>query len=172
MTLQELGSLGELLASIRVLVSLVFVGVQLRHNALATKASKRQSIFDATLSFHTIQIDPSVLAQAQFKLRSGQEISDFELDQVTRLQHMNLREFENRYYQHKQGMIDEEMWFRSRSIIWAIFNLAGSDQAAHRIAEMWSAIRPSFPRDFIVEVENIRKISPEESRQLWVDGGT
>ena len=169
MTISELGSLGEFISSIAVLLSLIFVGYQLRHNALATKASIRQASFDSTLSFHTVQIDPVILAKAQFKLRTGEELSEFELDQYGRLQHMNLRGFESRYFQHQQGLIDDEMWLRSRSIIWGTFNNSGSESASKMVQEMWVRLRPSFPREFVIEVEGILKIEPREARQLWVE---
>ena len=122
MSLSELGNLGEFLASIGVLASLVFVGFQMKQNAKATRASVRQSGFDSSLSWHNAQIDPKTVAVAQFKLDSDIEIDDFEAHQIDRLQQMNLRAFESRHYQYMHGLIDQETWARSTAIIWGTFN--------------------------------------------------
>jgi len=166
MSLSELGNLGEFLASIGVLVSLVFVGFQMKQNAKATRASVRQSGFDSSLSWHNAQIDPKTVAVAQFKLDSDIEIDDFEAHQIDRLYRMNFRAFENRHYQYLHGLIDKETWIRSRVIIWGTFN--GRVPARCAIARrVWNGSRRSFHRDFVAEVESLIRISPEKADQLW-----
>lgn len=167
MSLSDLGNLGEFLASIGVLVSLIFVGFQMKQNAKAIRASVKQAVFDSTLSYHNAQIDPRMVATAQFKLDSGIDIDEFEKDQIGRLQHMNLRGFENRYYQYKQGFIDEEAWLRSRAILWYTFNHPTLVARNSVVRGLWKRMRFTFPRDFVEEIDSVIALAPERATTLW-----
>ena len=47
MTLEDLGNLGEFIASIGVLITLIYLAIQIRQNTEATKIQTRQAISEA-----------------------------------------------------------------------------------------------------------------------------
>ena len=49
MTLNELGSLGEFMSGLAVVVTLVYLAIQIRHNTRAVRSSMHQDMVESTL---------------------------------------------------------------------------------------------------------------------------
>jgi hypothetical protein len=50
-TISDLGSIGEFVSAIAVLVTLAYLAIQTRHNAVATRAQIRQSLADRQIDY-------------------------------------------------------------------------------------------------------------------------
>jgi hypothetical protein len=97
MTIQDLGALGDLLSSLAVFVSLIYLAVQVRHNAEATR-----SLF---------------------------------------------RNFENMYYQHRAGHLDDDLWVGWKTMMVSYGHRPGFQQ-------WWRFRRPVFSQDFVDFIDN------------------
>lgn len=53
MTIQELGALGEMIGGIAIILSLIYVGVQIRQNTKATKSATANATIATTTAFYT-----------------------------------------------------------------------------------------------------------------------
>ncbi len=82
--LSELARLAEIAAAIGVIISLIFIGLELRGNTEATEAATRAAINQNDVDFLSLSIDSSVLAKAMAKAQSGEELSPLEESQLVR----------------------------------------------------------------------------------------
>ena len=117
-SLTKMHQVGELIAAIAVVISLIFVGVQIRENTIASKAATYQdsvaydmeillsvgSSPDTSRIFFTFRDDPSAL--------DGDEWI-----QGRTLLTAALRHFENLYLQHDAGMLSDEAWATREALI-------------------------------------------------------
>ena len=117
-SLNKTHQVGELLAAIAVVISLIFVGVQIRDNTIASKAATYQetvaydmelllnvgSTPDKARVFFTFVNDPDSLDEDEFL-------------QGRTLLTASIRHFENLYVQHEAGMLSDEAWATRESLI-------------------------------------------------------
>lgn len=112
-TTQMLGSIGEFVGSVAVVVTLVFLTVQLRQNTSALKSSFWQAIQDAEQRFDTLLSRDRELSSIWVR-GSDHGLDSFD-DPVERLQFLVLGKqlvdlFQTHHYQHDAGMIENELW--------------------------------------------------------------
>ena len=145
-------TIGELLAGVAVVASLVFVGMELRQNTAAVRAQTRQGLAERNGDFITSISENPELARA-FDLR-------WEPDGISRpgvLTHTDsvqarlamaglLRSVENVYLQFNEGVIDETVLesyaFRQNPVF-------GTPQ----FLEYWVAVRDRFDARFVAAFE-------------------
>lgn len=109
--------LAQIISAVAVVISLIYVGIQIRQNTLATKAAMRQSISDNDVTYLLSFLDNSIVAEANAKLTAGDTLSIKEKEQLIAQQHVNFRVFENAHYQNKNGLLENEVWQRYKIII-------------------------------------------------------
>ena len=78
MNIMELGVLGEFLGSIGVVATLIYLAVQIRHNAAMTKASIRQLRADWALNNASVFSNSEHLPTISLKIERGEEIDETE----------------------------------------------------------------------------------------------
>jgi hypothetical protein len=115
MTIQDLGSIGELLAAMATLATLIYLAIQIRQNTKAVKGS--------TLN--------SITQHKQFKIRWSSEIAETYRKSVadptslTSTEELLMSDWliasliarENEYYQYNQGLLDYDNWQSSEKAI-------------------------------------------------------
>ena len=160
MTILELGALGELLGSIAVLATLVYLSVQVRQNTRSMDESKKLALAqtyqmrsDALQMMLVHAADSKHIGPIISKLTaagypedigalehlSAEERQRFRLWQIAQETH-----WDNMFFQYQQGFIDEEYYrdsFRKR---------------VKRLAPTWQALKVTGARrSFSAEIEQI-----------------
>ena len=109
--LQDLANLGELIGAVAVVVSLIYLAVQIRQNTRAVRSSTFQSVVD-TLSTGVAEIarDPEITRLWITGLQNSDELSEIERGRFRLFVLMAVRKWENAFYQHGAGMLDEPQW--------------------------------------------------------------
>ncbi|MBV9331440.1 MAG: hypothetical protein JOZ55_07790 [Alphaproteobacteria bacterium] len=109
MTLSDLASIGSLVSGIAVLVSLVYLARQMQQNTRHTRALIQQgrSIQAADLTNRWAE-DPSLIALLQRGTMGDTSLSEEEVLRFVLMQFSAYQMWEDRFYQHKAGLIDEE----------------------------------------------------------------
>ena len=115
--LSDWANVAEIGAAVGVIVSLIFVGLELRSSTEATQAATREAINQKDLAFLSLQIDSSVLAIANTKRRRGEELSPLEEDQLLREQYVNFASFAFSYSEYRRGAQDLDSWLRHENIV-------------------------------------------------------
>jgi hypothetical protein len=150
MKLQHWSELSQVVSAVAVVISLVYVAMEIRGNTEATRAATRQAISQTDLDFISAPLDAGILLVAQSKERQGLEVDGVELLALITHQHVNFRVFENAFYQHRAGLLEGERWETYRWIISLLFATTPSADS------MWTAYEQSFDSEFRDTVTLIR----------------
>lgn len=132
----------NIITAFSLMVSLVLVSIQINQSNHLAKATVRQTINDNDIEFLKSYLDTKIVPLANHKLSTGQNLSEYEKQQIIWQQHINFRIFDNGYYQFKNGLLDESEWNKYLSIIGT---LVGSNPY---VLDMWDIYGSNFSDDF------------------------
>ena len=142
--LDDLGNIGDFLGGLSVIVTLIYLAIQIRQN---TKSSRGQSYQAAVSAVSDWSREVGMNAESCRVLQVGsmdlESLSDLERAQFNLLMTSVIRNFENIHYQYTNGSIDANTWSgwakRTRSVL-----APGGAQAWWRNSK--SAYSPGFRR--------------------------
>jgi hypothetical protein len=148
MTLGDLGNIGDFLGAIAVLVTLIYLAVQVRQNSSISRAQTRQALADSQINYLNSRVTDPFLRAVSFKMYSGEKLSEAESYalRVHLLAHIRL--FENYFTQYVLGTMDEEDWRAMREVIIGQFRFPAYRQAFSFWPNVWNS-------GFAVEVNQI-----------------
>jgi hypothetical protein len=137
MSIIELGALGEFVGSIAVVITLIYLAVQIRANTRTTKAN---ASFQATHSWAEVTQSLSELPSDQLDslLRAlsadtkGSDMTSEEYDRVRLMFRNFFQRLEGQYYLYKYGLLEPGVW-EARSAIGR-----GMVQANPMLREWWA----------------------------------
>lgn len=151
LSLNEWSDIAQIISALAVVVSLVYVGWEIRANTEALRATTRQAVAEADFEYVAATLDPLALAEAEARLEAGLELSQTQQFMLVERQHLNFRIFENAYYQFKSGLLEPETWYRYRTIISSRFETSEPTRL------MWKKFGDGFDESFRQEVASIRR---------------
>ena len=126
MNIQELGSLGELIAAIATIVTLAYLAIQIKRNTAATHSASFHSVSDSMNHVNmTVAQDPTLAAIWVTGLADRGALSDSERHQfdMTLLSYFHV--FETIHYQARQGAGDEDLVSVEEGSIKELFRAPG-----------------------------------------------
>jgi len=115
MSIMELGALGEFIGSIGVIVTLVYLAVQIRQNTRSIDESRKYAAAQAyqartASSIELIKMrDPEVFAKLEGSNYQHENLSGTEQQKFRNFIHGSILSFDNVLYQRDLGMIPEDM---------------------------------------------------------------
>jgi len=110
MTLLEWGALGELIGGIAIIVSLIYVGIQVKDNAGAVRSAAANDANVATQSWYMqIGSDRQTSELIYEALTSEVALSNQEEFQFLMMMHGSILAFQNSYLLAEEGTIDFEL---------------------------------------------------------------
>ncbi len=129
-SLSKMHQAGELVAAIAVVISLIFVGLQIRDNTIASEAATYQASVAYDIELLSNVAGNADLARIFYAY--AWEPSD-NLDGTELLQaqwHFTavLRHLENLYFQHQSGMLSDESWESRDALIRATIRNPGCEK--------------------------------------------
>ena len=144
---QLLGNYGEFLGAIAVVVTLVYLTVQLRQNTSALRSSTWQAIQNAEHAF-----DQSLASNedaAQLWVRGAANGLDSFDDPAERFRcfligKQIIDQFQNHHYQYERGLIDSELW--QTWVSQFEDEIANSPGFIDALKERYPYLRPAFQR--------------------------
>lgn len=139
-TLQDYALIAEIISAFAIVISLVFVGVEIRGNTESSKASTYQSMIDLS--------HDRLIAVAQS--RDLAELSQSNWDDLDSVDQVRLifwmrdwwRTNENAFIQYSRGVVGENEWIGYRSL------MCGGD-----LDSSWESHRNQLSPDFVVFIE-------------------
>jgi hypothetical protein len=117
MSLEDLGNIGEFVAAVAVVVSLIYLAVQIRQNTQQIKQSihsVKASTFQASLNsaagfIVNIAQDPDLADIYRRGLR-GESLHETEWIRFRFVMSNLFGHYEHLYYQHRAGLAEPELW--------------------------------------------------------------
>ena len=143
MNIQDLGSIGELIAALATLLTLGYLAIQLKQNTSALKSQTfQQSSMDMSLTANSVSSDGE-LAKIIIKAENG--IDSLSSDEKLRFHFWMLvavRRFEAIYIQALYGSIEKDRIKGFETSILSLLSNVGN--------EWWKLTKSAFSSDFIV----------------------
>ena len=156
MTLQDWGSIGELIGGIAIIVSLLYVGLQIRQSTKATQAATNQA-FSSLYSHQILQITREDMRDV-FRLGLGglQNLNAGEQAAFMALIASITRMWETFYFEKRNGRFEAEMY---DSWLVQLIDLHGNPG----VREYWSIRKHHFSSDFVAYLDGkIGEIAPKD----------
>ena len=111
MTLDELGSLGEFIGAIAVVISLIYLAFQVRHNTRAIQSSTHQAVLDGIMRVSASLSDSEGMARISRKANEDYEgLTDDERIRFEAYADRTVANYETAFYNCQRSMIDPVIW--------------------------------------------------------------
>ena len=163
MTLNELGSLGEFISGLAVVVTLVYLAIQIRHNTRAVRSSMHQDMIESTLRIaESVSDNPDV---GRIVLKAGEDYDNLTREEFVRFEAYAERvfgNFESIFYSYRNSMIEQDLWES-----WEASYLA--DISRHAMRRFWHEGRPLHLRDYMDFINQFYRKNPASDSQKPAD---
>jgi hypothetical protein len=117
-SLNKMHQVGELIAAFAVVISLIFVGLQIKGNTIATEAATYQDTVAYDIEILLNMASTPEMARVFFTFRDDPEsLSEDEFLQGQTLLNATVRHLENLYLQHEAGMLSDAAWATREPLI-------------------------------------------------------
>ena len=133
--------IAEIAAAVGVILSLLFVALEIQQNTAAVRAQTRQQLTDASSEF-LIALATTDLGELWGRFIEGDTMTHLEMNRVVPALVAAVRNMENVYLQTREGVIDESAL---SSYGWRGSRMYSSDP----FAEWWETNRDRFHPDFV-----------------------
>ena len=154
MTLNELGNLGEFISGLAVVVTLVYLALQIRHNTRAVRSSMHQDMIESTLRIAESVSDTEDLGRIVLHADEDyDELTDIERIRFDAYAERVFNNFESVFYSYRNSMIEEDLWES-----WESSYLTDISRASMR--RYWQEERPQHLRDFMDFVNEFYRTRP------------
>jgi hypothetical protein len=148
MSLSNLASLGSFVSGFAVLISLIYLALQVRQTERNQQISIRHSRVSRIVELQLALADPAVAAAWLHGSGSPQEITQTELSQFTNLCRALFFHFEDSFYQREEGLLNDDAF---ETVVAGVRLLARSP--GFRAA--WSFGRPNFGGRFLEFMDGV-----------------
>jgi hypothetical protein len=142
MSLSDLASLGSFVSGFAVLISLIYLALQVRQTERNQQISIRHSRVSRTVELHLALADPSVADAWLHGTGRPQEITQTEVSQFIHLCRAHFFHFEDSFYQREGGLLNDEAF---ETVVAGARLLARSPG----VRAAWRIARPNFGGRFL-----------------------
>ena len=151
MTIQDLGSIGELVSSVAVLITLIYLAIQVKQNTVMMRNAASQSTASAGREVALATMASPEMAKIFVKLSAGEELNPEE--QIHRLMwcQATLRALESYYMHWKSGLVDDEFWATRKNGATSILGTLTE--------EIWASVKSQYDTGFVDFVDELWKES-------------
>lgn len=138
-----IGAVGEIIGAIAVLLSLIYLGFQIRQNTKSLKSSSYQAAIASMSELSHLSAANEHTARVLRITLFGDldELSEDELTMSTSYLTGLFRNFENFYYQHESGAMEDHLWEGMRNSMVGYYNLSN-------VQQWWSMRKMIYSREF------------------------
>ena len=161
---EAIGAIGEVAGAIGVIVTLIYLAIQIRHNTRSSRLASFQSTTEMLTTVNTLIAGNDEIAEIFSRIYNE---PDVELTPKERIKFTftNLclfRAWETAYFQRSEGMALQQSWLRYEQSICAQI-------AVPRVKEWWLNNTFGFTKEFRDYVQSI--IEEQEGRDRELDLG-
>ncbi len=164
MTIQDLGAVGDLVGGVAVLVTLVYLAVQIKQNTKIHASLIRQNFYDAQQQqiLHAVE-SPDFNALMNRSWSTDEALSPGEQTQIWRHMQGVLIGYQGAFEQYKSGALPEADWNLVKLMLRTFWLFEGKAKD-----DSWEAMKHGrfFNEDFIDEVESLRELALSHRQEL------
>ncbi|MFT4562628.1 MAG: hypothetical protein ACI9BW_002374 [Gammaproteobacteria bacterium] len=166
MTFSELGSLGEFIAAIATLATLVYLALQIRQNTDSVRMSAEMDASHKMADWLELGVtDPSIANLWDKAANEAESLTDEEIRRFLWFVAQLFLIYEGQYNLYKRGHLDESVWTAK---VASLFGLLKNPI----VANWWGSRIAPYSPEFVEYIENRRKLFDGEwSHQSVAQGG-
>ena len=111
MNIESMANYADVIGGIAVIVSLIYVGIQIRRNAKSSQSQANQSAHEslANVSLEVAK-DPDLSSLTRKGMIAFYQLTEEERFRFILLMVVTYRRYENIFYQYEKGFLEEELW--------------------------------------------------------------
>jgi len=146
-TIEDLGNLGDLIAAIATVATLIYLAQQIRKNSKSVEGASIQAILELEITTYALKAQ-----YANVYRRGCSNILDLDDDERVIFEQVVSSEmslFNYAFLQVQNGLMDDDASFDRD---WIRFYL---NQSGFQV--IWSEIRTTYPNDFCQHLDNVQK---------------
>ncbi|MEM9620900.1 MAG: hypothetical protein AAF993_04575 [Pseudomonadota bacterium] len=148
MSIQDLGSLGELIAALATILTLIYLAIQVRQNTRALKASTFQSISSELIqNVQPVLMTPDMASIYAKSLNEPDSLSPAEVIKMQAMYMANFRRLESTFVQSELGSIDRAFVEGPELSLLAVINTQNG-------RAWWESANALFYPPFVKHVES------------------
>ena len=149
MTLEQAYYIAEIVGVLSIVISLVYVAVQIRQNTMAIRSDTSQSIHDAWGDVYGRLSTNSELTQIMMKGNTGlSALSDTDKGQYMSFWMNTMLTWQNAYYQYNAAALEERIWHTmEKTMLSALLSSPG-------FIEFWTSRKSLFDDDYKEYLDN------------------
>jgi len=156
----KLSAMAEILSSVAILVTLVYLAIQTQQSADSIQANTRQAILDADQQFLIKVMDNPEIYTSQYK----PALTDDEKVRLGAYLILFVRMRENNWLQYRNGVLDEVTWDTYRSSIVQV--LSGSTSRGWW--QNYAVSRRAFDSEFVSLVNQLLADTPVQEQSMLI----
>ena len=164
MTIQDFGAIGDLVGGVAVVITLVYLAVQIKQNTKIHASLIRQNFYDATQQqiLHAVE-SPEFNALMNRSWTSDEALSPAEQTQIWRHMQGVLIGYQGAFEQYKSGALPKADWDLVKLMLRTFWLFEGKPKD-----DAWAAMKHGrfFNDDFLEEVEGLREMALSHRREL------
>ena len=149
MNIQDLGSIGELIAAIATVATLAYLALQIRQNTKATQAAALDSTVVGVNGVRAKIFEDPILTELYTRGTDDPEmLSDVERTRYSLMMHNITWALWNIYSQSHSADLSSELWTSQENVVKRAYSAKGG-------AWFLDAFGREFPESFILEIQEI-----------------
>jgi hypothetical protein len=110
MTIQDWGAVGEIVGGLAVVVTLIYLALQIKQNTRATRLSTSHAVTEEFRGFFELIAANKDLCSLTMRVGNGEQLSGLDKNHYYVFLGNFLRAFENAFVQWKNGALDSGQW--------------------------------------------------------------
>jgi hypothetical protein len=157
-TLEEIYYISQIVAVIAIFASLIFVGLQVRQNTKALKATSHHAVTDSFNAINNmIANDPKVARRWRLALAGAEGLDEDERASGHMMMLAYMRIFETLYYQYNNGTLDKKLFDAElKTLTWSV---------THPGIQAWWAANPiSLSAEYRAFIDGLIRDAQQEAK--------
>jgi hypothetical protein len=123
MNWDAISAIAEILGAIAVVVTLMYLAIQIRQSTKVARSATRQAIAESAERLGADLLENSGMAEIFVKHFNGEELSAVENLRLQARCYRDMRHWENIHYQVSEGLVTNDQWSGFRKNLVALFTL-------------------------------------------------
>ena len=110
MTIEQLGSIGEFVAAIATIITLIYLAIQIRASSKVAKGSSYHAAVEQTWQSILTLVNNAEIRDILYRATLSEQLSEKDVYQLYLLNVAVVYGFENIFKLWEEGLVDEEVW--------------------------------------------------------------
>lgn len=150
MNWDAIAAISDLIAAVAVVISLIYLAVQVRSGSKSFKTGLRDSTYISLMEFnHVLLADKDLCWIFQQGARDLESLEERDRPRANHIFYSFFKLFENIYLHTLEGSVEQEIWIRNRQIL---YSYASQPGARHYLDSRMPIFDPRF-QEVLMQIE-------------------